>query len=158
MHLRRRRRKRAPGEWPERQGRARVLVEEADPASGWVVEKLLQSEGYDVAVCGGPEILGRCFLVEDGRRPLAEGADVVLNTLSLSQPDRREVVEALSVRLPGTAVIVGVPLPQAAEHAVLLEGCRLMDFPPTSGTMKREVREALAKRTVLCDWRWWSRG
>lgn len=144
MHLRRRRGKRAPGEWPERQGRARVLVEEADPASGWVVEKLLQNEGYDVAVCGGPEILGRCFLVTDGRCPLAEGADVVLNSLSLSQPDRREVVEALRARLPDTPVIVGVPLPQAAKHAVLLEGCRLMDFPPTSGTIKREVHEALA--------------
>lgn len=143
MHLRRRRRKRAPGEWPERQGRARVLVEEADPASGWAVQKLLQNEGYDVAVCGGPEILGRCFLVEDGRCPLAEGADVVLNSLSLSQPDRREVVEALRARLPGTPVIVGVPQPQAAKHAALLEGCRLMVFPPASGTIKREVRGAL---------------
>ena len=143
MHLRRRRWERAPGEWPERQARARVLVEEADPASGWAVQKLLQNEGYDVAVCGGPEVLGRCFLVEDDRCPLAEGADVILNSLSLSQPDRREVVEALRARLPGTPVIVGVPQPQAAEHAALLEGCRLMVFPPDSGTIKREVRGAL---------------
>lgn len=147
MHLRQRREKRGPGEWPGRQGRTRVLVEEADPALGWAVQKLLQNEGYDVAVCGGPEALGRCFLVEDGRCPLAEGADVILNSLSLSQPDGREVVAALRARLPGTPIIVGVPQPQAANHAALLEGCRLMAFPPTSGTIKREVRGVLAQRS-----------
>lgn len=143
MCLRRRIEDGAPGDWLPRRGRARVLVEEADPAVGWATERVLEREGYDVAVCGGPAVIGRCPLVEDGACPLAEGADVVLNDLSLARVDDREVLVAIKARLPQTPLLVEAPRPRAARNAEVLAGCRLLASPVTAEMIRREVARAL---------------
>ena len=130
--------------WPERTGRARVLVEDTDPASAWAAQHLLERQGYDVAVCGGPEALGGCPLVEEGCCPLAQDADVVFTSLRLSRPGNRQVVEAVAARWPDRPLIVEATRPDADTHADLLDGCRLLVAPVTSKAVEREVGAALA--------------
>lgn len=146
MCLRRRTEEGSPGEWSPRRGRGRVLVEEPDRAVAWATERLLEREGYDVAVCGGPAVIGRCPLVEDGACPLAEGADVVLNDLSLVRQGDRAVILAIRARLPETPLIVEAPGPRAAANVDLLEGCTLLASPVSAEMIRREVGGALGDR------------
>jgi hypothetical protein len=47
------------GEWPERDGRRRVLVENPDDAELWAHARVLLEAGYEVATCTGPAAAGR---------------------------------------------------------------------------------------------------
>lgn len=120
-----------PGKWPTRSGRARVLVEDADGASQWAVRGILAQARYDVAVCDGPERLPkhRCPLVTDGRCSLAEGADVVLNSLPLTHEPNRDLLDALRARLPETPVIVEETRLRASRYQDAMGGCRLLPAP-----------------------------
>jgi len=73
-----------PGEWPERSGRARVLIEHPDPATVWAEAEAMRDAGYDVAVCAGPTRASdrtskptACPLLVDGRCALVDHAVVV---------------------------------------------------------------------------------
>ena len=75
------------GEWHERRGRDRVLVENPDAAELWAYAETLRDAGYDVATCTGehPDGEDRCPLIETGRCGLVAGADVVVSTCSAGQ-------------------------------------------------------------------------
>lgn len=119
-----------PGQWPDRSGAARVLVEDPDGAERWALKKLLERHGYDVLVCGGPTTLkdGQCPLVAEGSCPAAAGADVVFSHLRLTDPSSRAVVDAIRAELPDTAVVVEVEQHRAAS---VPEGCAITLTPVT---------------------------
>lgn len=133
-------------EWPDRQGEARVLVENSDGAQEWALQGILGAAGYDVAVCPGPSRARRvrCPLVEDGQCALAEGADVVLNSLSLSQQTSRDVIRSLRAQLPETPVVVEVTTSGAQLHADTLDGCLVERLPMTRERVPDAISEALS--------------
>ena len=135
------------GAWPDRRGRARVLVENAGGAERLALNAILAGAGYDVSVCPGPDTSRGllCPLVEDGGCRLAQGADVVLNSLSLSRPESRDVVRCLRSQVPDTPVIVEVPTPRATRYADILEGCQVEPFPMTSGRVRQAVSQVTPK-------------
>lgn len=120
-----------PGSWPAVDAqRPRVLVESADGAERWAIDRILRDAGYDVATCAGPEgHRAACPLVVHGRCALAARADVILNTLRLGHPDNVDVLNALSTHYPDTPVVVEVPAPEALARAELLRGFRVASCP-----------------------------
>jgi DNA-binding NtrC family response regulator len=139
------------GQWPERRGEARVLVENPDGAEQWALHSILAAAGHDVAVCVGPNRARgvRCPLVEDGRCALAEGADVVLSSLSLSQLESREVIRALRERLPATPVIVAAPPARATLYADTLEGCSIERPPLTVERVRNAISDATSSSSSM---------
>lgn len=131
-------------EWPDRRGEARVLVENPDGAEQWALQSLLAAAGYDVAVCAGPNAARkvRCPLVEGDRCALAEGADVVLSSLPLSQQASRAVIRSLRAQVPDTPVIVEVSAPRAEFYAETLEGCSVERLPMTAERVRRAISQA----------------
>jgi hypothetical protein len=131
-----------PEEWPEHDGKPRVLIENPDRADLWAHADLLREAGYDVAICGGPvaevapapwyrrlfpatsaaEPTERrqrvlCPLVTGGHCPLVEGADVVVSTTQLT--DGREILAALSARTDLTLVVEGTSAELERERAAI---------------------------------------
>ena len=119
-----------PEEWPEQNGKARVLIENPDGADLWAHADVLRKAGYDVATCVGPTTETEhvpwfrrrlldwedpqpterqkrtlCPLVAEGRCPLVEGADVVVSTSQLT--DSREILAILSARSSPALVVEG---------------------------------------------------
>lgn len=135
-------------EWPERRGLARVLVEDPDGAEQWARTSILTQAGYDVAACRGPGATGppRCPLVEQGTCAMAEGADVVLSSLPVTQRASREVIRSLRTRLPDTPVVVEAPHAQATLYADALEGCQVEATPLTQGRLRQVVATAIQGR------------
>jgi CheY-like chemotaxis protein len=103
-----------PAAWPERAGRARVLIEDSDGGTSAAARQILQKAGYDVAVCCGPEYLSdrRCPLVADGTCAAAAGADVILCSLRLGMPENAAVVRALRAQHPSTPIVISVTEPR----------------------------------------------
>jgi hypothetical protein len=134
-----------PPDWPVSTGRPRVLVEAADGAVRVAVKRILDAAGYEVAGCGGPEAFrgGACPLVEEGRCSLAEGADVILNSLGLGMAESCAVLAAVRERVPDTPVVVEVPQPQLAYHRDELAGCWVALCPMTSAGLRERVHAAL---------------
>jgi hypothetical protein len=118
------------GEWPERGGKPRVLIENPDGADLWAHADVLREAGYEVATCVGPTAETKyvpwlrrrplywaesqpterkertlCPLVAEGHCPLAEGADVVVSTTQLT--DSREILATLSARSSPALVVEG---------------------------------------------------
>jgi hypothetical protein len=153
-----------PEEWPEPTGKPRVLIENPDGADLWAHADILREAGYDVATCHGPSKpaeRGRrsgyfedpeqrqpagerslCPLVEDGRCPLVEGADVVVSTTALT--DSREILATLSTSKSTALVVEGTQ--RQLEHdrdvtgdAVVVEG------PMTEEGLRAAVEQALAR-------------
>ena len=95
-------------EWPEQSGKARVLIENPERADLWAHADLLRKEGYDVAMCGGPDAELEhtvCPLLAEGQCPLVDGADVVVSTTQLT--DSREILATLSARTSPALVVEG---------------------------------------------------
>ena len=137
--LRRRQRCIEPGEWPERSGRPRVLLEHPDGMALWTEAEELRKAGYDVAVCKGPsEEAGACPLLVEGRCTLADGADAVVTTPSLQ--DGRRIIAALAER-PAALVVEG------PRNALSLGGYRVdratVPYPLTIGALVAAVGEVL---------------
>lgn len=145
-----RRRKRAP-DWAST-GTLKVLVENEDPAMVWADERVLRRAGYGTRFCAGPAgprasfPYGRCLLVEDGRCPLVEGADVVVFGLGLGQPYARAVLHALRTRLPDIPVCIDAPGPEVSNHPNLVAGCTAVPFPDAGSGLLAAVRGALGGR------------
>jgi hypothetical protein len=131
-----------PEEWPEHDGKPRVLIENPDRADLWAHADLLREAGYDVAICGGPvaevapgpwyrrlfsptsvpepserrpRVL--CPLVTGGHCPLVEGADVVVSTTQLT--DGGEILAALSARTDVALVVEGTSAELERETAAI---------------------------------------
>ena len=134
-----------PGNWSAPTGRPRVLIEDPDGAIRWASESFLVREGFDVAACGGPEVMGRhtCPLVADGHCQLSAGADVVYTSLAWHKPENREVLMALRARHPGTPVVVEIPYPEVERFRDVLEGCHLVHTPVGRAAMVAAIRTAL---------------
>ncbi len=84
----------APG-WPTVHDRPRVLVEV--PGSRWRVTPELRADGIDVIACGGPRTrrLGPgCPMLDGGRCPLVDDADVVVFSLRHEDDDAQALLDA----------------------------------------------------------------
>jgi hypothetical protein len=131
--------------WPSGRDRPRVLVENPDFGVGYAVEHVLRDDGYDVALCGGPDRLPHheCPLIFEGRCGAVEGADVVVHSLNPDRPDHASVLRGLRSRYPDVPVVVEVPGPTAARHPGLLHGCVVLASPAKRETLVAAVRQAL---------------
>ncbi|HUV09546.1 MAG TPA: hypothetical protein VMX12_01115 [Acidimicrobiia bacterium] len=147
MHNIFRRKPRGTPGWAERGSRPRVLVENPDVGVGFALERFLEAEGCEVAVCGGPDRLRRhrCPLVFDEDCALAAGADVIVHGLNPDRPEHAEVLRALRAKHPSTPLVVEVTNPTAARHAGLLADCVVVPFPATRGSLRGAVDRALAR-------------
>ena len=134
--------------WGERGARPRIVVENPDFGIGFAVERVLETAGYEVAVCGGPDGLARheCPLVFAGECDLVSGADLVVHSLNPDREEHAEVLRALRAKHPNTPIVVEVPGPSAARHPGLLDGCVVVPFPATRESLVDAVGEALAER------------
>jgi hypothetical protein len=97
--------------WASEKKGARVLIECGDPAEGWATRKILEGERYEVAVCPGPEGLGRsgCVLLPTGGQCAAlDGADVVVSLLPVSQEVPGVVHRAIGIVRPTLPHIIEV--------------------------------------------------
>ena len=130
-------------------GGPKVLVENPDQGVGYSVERLLIGQGYDVAVCEGPDSrqARRCPLVATGECDLATNADVIVHSLNLDRRDHAEVLQALRERHPDANIVVEIPEPSIARHQELLEGCSVLRFPATRASLTDAVEAAVAART-----------
>ena len=142
-----RRKSRGTQGWAERGSRPRVLVENPDVGVGFALERALEADGCEVAVCGGPDRLPRhrCPLVFDEDCALAAGADVIVHGLNPDRPEQAEVLRALRAKHPSTPVVVEVPNPTAARHRGLLADCVIVPFPATRDSLRAAVDRALAR-------------
>jgi hypothetical protein len=130
--------------WPERvDERPRVLVENQDFGCAYAMERILESEGFEVAVCGGPNALeARCPLIASGHCALAAGADVIVHSLNPDRLEHAVVLRALRSHHPDTPRIVEVPGPATVRHGELLEGSTVVAMPITRTTFLRAVRSS----------------
>lgn len=132
--------------WSDERTRPRVLVENPDVGVGFAVERFLEREGCEVAVCQGPDGLRRhrCPVIFDEDCTLAAGADVILHGLNPDRPEHAEVLRALRAKHPATPLVVEVPTPSAERHTGLLAGCVVVPFPATRESIRAAVERALA--------------
>lgn len=132
------------GDWGERRGRDRVLVENPDAAQLWAYAETLREAGYAVATCSGehPEGKDRCPLLEHGRCGLVEGADVVVSTCSMQRGDR--LLAVLGER-GSTPVVFEAPPPDFERYEHLAENATLLPAPVTEQALLDAVRAATTK-------------
>ena len=137
----------APASLPSR---PRVLIEHSDLGVAFAAERVLDRDGYDVAVCGGPLHLRRerCPLVDGTGCALVEQADVIVQGLNLSRDVHCEVTRAVREHRPELPVVIEATADDASRHAPLLEGCTTVPFPMTRAGLEDAVRGALRKRTL----------
>ena len=130
-----------PGEWEERRGRDRVLVENPDRSQLWAYAETLREAGYEVATCAGehPDGHDRCPLLERGRCTLVDGADVVVSTCSMQRGDR--LLAVLGTR-GSTPVVFEAPPPDFEKYAHLAENATLVPTPVTERGLLDAVGEA----------------
>jgi CheY-like chemotaxis protein len=108
----------------------RVVIENADGLGAVAQGLALHQAGFDVAICGGPELLAghRCPVVEGERCALLEDADVVVHDLDVDEAQGREVLAAIRGRYPDLPVVLELPTEVAQRHSALLAGCHVT-FP-----------------------------
>jgi hypothetical protein len=153
-----------PGMWPERRGRARVLIESPDAAVLWAHEEILREAGYDVAGCTGPTagaadagfqhrsfvlegaepatptVRRLCPLVEGQRCALVEGADVIVSSAGLVDGER---IIASHVAVGRAGVVVEATGGRGARDR---EGVETVGEPVTERRLLEAVARALAGR------------
>ena len=132
------------GDWGERRGRERVLVEHPDHAELWAYAELLHEAGYDVATCAGehPDGHARCPLLEAGRCELVAGADVIVSTCSMQ---RGETLLAVLGEQGSTPIVFEAPQPDFERYAHLAEEATLVPAPVTRQALLGAVEQALAR-------------
>lgn len=132
--------------WGPVRSKPRVLLEQRDPARGWVEESVLLAQGYDVAVCWGPSS-GRtpCPLVSEGDCALVDGADAIVFALGVHDPDKRRILETILERQHDPRVAVELPQPREAEFPDLLSRCERLRFPSTSERLVEVVARLVEK-------------
>ena len=132
------------GEWEEREGRKRVLVENPDRAQLWAYADVLRKAGYDVATCTGehPEGKDRCPLIEAGRCGLVEGADVVVSTCSMPRGD---TLLAVLGSKGSTPIVFEASEPDFERYNVLAENATLIPTPVSEQALLDAVAQARAE-------------
>jgi len=132
--------------WPERVGdRPRILVENHDLGTGHAVGRVLESEGFEVAICGGPDAFRRhrCPLVATGKCALAAGADVIVHGLNPDRSEHAAVLQSLRTLHPDTPRVVEIPGPTRERHTELLEGSTVVPMPVTRAALVTAVHSRL---------------
>lgn len=129
------------GDWDERRGRDRVLVENPDRAQLWAYAEVLREAGYDVATCTGehPDSHDRCPLLEEGRCELVAGADVVVSTCSLQ---RGETLLGVLGSQGSTPIVFEAPRPDFERYADLADEATLIAAPVTATALVDAVEAA----------------
>lgn len=129
------------GDWQERRGRDRVLVENPDRAQLWAYAEVLHEAGYDVATCTGehPDGHDRCPLIESGRCGLVQGADVIVSTCSMQRGDRLLAVLGAQGSTP---IVFEAPQPDFERYEHLAESATLIPAPVTKQALLDAVEEA----------------
>ena len=132
------------GDWEERRGRERVLVENPDHAQLWAYAEILHEAGYDVATCAGehPEGHDRCPLIESGRCGLVQGADVVVSTCSMQRGD---TLLAVLGEQGSTPIVFEAPQPDFERYEHLAESATLIPAPVTKRALLDAVAEARSR-------------
>jgi DNA-binding NtrC family response regulator len=132
------------GDWQERRGRDRVLVENPDQAQLWAYAEVLHDAGYDVATCTGehPDGHDRCPLIESGRCGLVQGADVVVSTCSMHRGD---TLLAVIGAQGSTPIVFEAPQPDFERYDHLAESATLIPMPVTTQALLAAVEEARAR-------------
>ena len=135
-----------PPIWPPRHGRSRVLVEARDPERRRRLGSALETSGYEVLDCEGPDPDHDhlCPAVEGGRCPGAAHADVVVCSFDDNDPHTRGLPTAVVRELrAGAVAIVLVEESLAARYEQELEGCRLLADAVPVDDVVAAVAEAL---------------
>ena len=127
------------GEWSERDGRKRALVENPDRAELWAYAEVLRDAGYDVATCTGehPDGSDRCPLLEAGGCELVEGADIVVSTCSMKRSG--ELLAILSLK-GSTPIVFEAPPPE--QIANLADDVTYVSTPVTGRALLDAVERA----------------
>jgi hypothetical protein len=138
-----------PPTWGPRGTKARIVIENADPAEQWAEDRILREAGYEVLTCAGPDSLaGRpCPVVLGTDCPGVAGADVVVSSLRVEKDGGRAVITGLRARYPDIPLVVDAPPAAVADHADALEGCHVI-FPLTARTLVEAVDTVLAERAI----------
>ena len=147
-----------PESWPQRSGRARVLVE--SPHDDYRSEHalVLETAGYDVAVCSGPTHSAQegpgcgCPLVVEGRCALVDGADVVISSTRLT--DGRDIVEHLTARSSAVVVVEGAA-PDLERDRDVLRDARLLPLPVNTHDLLRAVEDAVGGAGDRSELKYW---
>lgn len=91
--------------WPERDARARVLVEV--PGGRWHAEAQAREAGLDVLVCPGPgSYPARCPVLEGRPCPLADGADAIVVVPRPDDPRWSALLDAHAELHAGLPVVI----------------------------------------------------
>lgn len=133
------------GEWSERDGRKRALVENPDGGVLWAYAETLREAGYDVATCSGehPDGHDRCPLLEVGHCQLVEGADIIVSTCSMQEGDKLLAVLSADGSTP---VVFEAPEPDLERYAGSPESVTLVPTPVTEKTLLDAVARAQSPR------------
>jgi DNA-binding NtrC family response regulator len=124
-----------------------VLVEDPDGAVRAACATFLEHEGFEVAVCAGPEPGHRCPEVTSGTCSLMEGVDVVYTSLAWRDPAHQEVLRAHREHYPHVPVVVEICRPDVARVDGLLDGCDVVHVPAGRATMLQAIESALDDST-----------
>ena len=120
----------------------RILVEDADGAKQWAMQQALLREGYDVAVCDGPDPAHRhdCPLVVEGHCTLADEADMIVCEIPLDK-GAADIVAAIHEHEPSTPIARSGTIAQAERGTGDFDGVTRITFPTTVsafvGTVER---------------------
>lgn len=126
----------------------RVLVEEADFAKHSAIERLLESGGFSVLWCQGPEKTDdRCALAEHHECAAVADADVVLHTLRPHDPRNAEVLRNIIARYPETPVVVEAPKPLVDRDPDTYVDCTVVYQPMTATSLAEAIDSALRTAT-----------
>lgn len=107
------------------EGTTRVVIEHADPAAQWAMERVLRDRGYDVVTCGGPAV-APCSLLEEGRCELIETATVVVNCLGLDDMQARAVASETQRRYVKTPVVMALTALELESHRHIVDDREIM--------------------------------
>lgn len=135
----------AVASWPPADSRPKVLVEVA--GRRWAGERPANDAGLATALCSGPQRRRRagCPVLEGGRCPLADDADVIVVLLDPEEDQTQQLIIRHARQHPGVPILVvqgvsgAVPdgclsLPRRGEDAVE-EILSLLGPPPPGGAV-----------------------
>lgn len=127
---------------------ARVLVEAEDKAAAFARLRILETAGYQVAWCPGPEshLFRQCPLARSRQCPLVDSADVVVTCLEIGRPSTRQILTAMGRAHPELPVVVETTAETAEQWAQVVGRHRVVVAPATSRHLVAAVSEALRSR------------
>lgn len=124
----------------------RVLVEQPDGGVAWATERVLRREGWDVAVCPGPEHLrgDGCPLLTGGRCSAVEGADAIVFALPLSSEKSRLILRAHRPTAGSRPVCVETATRDAEAFAAAQDAFTLLREPIVASALVDALDAALS--------------